>query len=156
MEDSLIQRTFDTELVRRVMRHPELKKRSRIEDLELLDPENQEDVYYLLPLKGTEVLGVLILHKVNENICYQAHANFLPRYWGTGLEEYSKEGIQWMFDNTDCEKIVAYAPDKYPEVKAHCLKAGMEVEGVLKNNTKINNELFDETVLGVSKWPQQH
>lgn len=146
----MITRTFDSQLVQKVLGHPTLKRRSDIKNLGIFDPENQKDLYYLIVSEGNEVLGLLVFHPQNRG-CYQGHVNYLPRYWGSGLEKYTKEAIEWMFTNADCEKIFAFIPDKFPEIKKHSIKAGMVEEGLLTNSYRVGDDLYSQTIMGISK-----
>ena len=112
-----VERTFDTDLVRSILSDPELKKRGGdYVDIEAYDPANQPDLIYLTPKHNDTVLGVIVLHVLSHPICLQGHVNYLPKFWGMGLANYTKHAIQWVWDNTECSKIVAVAPDNYPEV----------------------------------------
>ena len=51
LDKNLVERTRDTELVRSILSHPELFKRSNLANLDQLDPENQTDIIYLLVKK---------------------------------------------------------------------------------------------------------
>ncbi len=146
----MIQRTFNTALVQKIMREPELLSRSGSKTADIYDPKNQEHIYYLLALEQKEVKGVLILHKQN-NICYQGHVNYRTMYWGEGLERHTKEGIEWMFLNTDCKKIISFAPSNYPEVEKHCIAAGMVKEGELQNSTYSEGVMYNDSIMGVQK-----
>lgn len=147
----MITRSFNTQLIRGVFSHPELIKRvSEGYPVEVHDPDKYRQLYYLVAHKKNEVLGVVIFHK-QSNICYQGHVNYLPMYWKDSLHKYTKEAINWMFNNAGCEKIIGYCPDYYPEIKLHARRAGMEQEGYVTNSVKINNELYGESIMGISK-----
>ena len=151
----MIERTFDTELVRSIIGDKELFRRTGDESINWYDPENQDDNYYLSVIRDNDVIGIILFHVTISPFCYQGHVNYLPKYWGSGLAEYTKEAIQWMFDNTNCIKVVAYAPDYYPEVLKHAIKSGLKIQGYLTNSTMIDGKLDSQTILGVEKWEQQ-
>jgi hypothetical protein len=153
MNDIEIERTFDTELVRSIMNDEELLKRSGDNLMaEVYDPDKQRDIYYLLPKYKGKPLGVLVCHVFISTICYQGHVNYLPKYWGKNLEIFTREAIKWMFENTDCRKLVSLAPDSYPEVLKHAVKCGLKKEGYLKNSVLSNGQLDNQTILGIEKW----
>ena len=79
------------------------------------------------------------------------HANFKSKYWGSGLHKYSTQAFKWMFKNTTAEKIVAFCPTIYPEVKQHAAKAGMIEEGCILDSSKYNGELCDNHIMGISR-----
>ncbi len=152
LTDTMIKRTFDAELVRSIIGDDELHKRAgKHVPVDVYDPENQKELYYLSVENETEVVGVIIFHIFNHAICYQGHVNYLPKYWGSGLAEHTREAIQWMFDNTDCLKVIALAPDTYPEVYKHAIKTGLKSEGYLKKSIMINGKLDNQTIFGIEK-----
>lgn len=146
----MITRTFDTPLVQEILSHPKLLRRSGSKAVMVFDPEQQQDLYYLLAIEGAEVLGLIVFHQQNAG-CYQGHVNYLPNHWGKGLEKYTKEAISWMFENADCRKIFAFIPARYPEIKRHSILAGMEVEGILKSSYRVDDTVYSQYIMGVSK-----
>lgn len=149
----MIERTYDTELVRHILSDPILNSRvTQDGDVSMFDPANQPDLIYLLATGDDgEAVGFYCLHVVNSPICYQIHANMLTKYWGTGLHGYSAQAFKWMFDNTNAEKIIAFCPNIYPEVKQHAAKAGMIEEGYLTNSTSCGGKLCDNHIMGISR-----
>ena len=151
----MIERTFDTALVRSIIGNTELFKRSGCTEskvnLKFYDPENQPELIYLTPIRKGVVIGVTVFHVFNNSFCYQGHINYLPEYWGTWLVGYTKEAINFMFNNTECTKIIAFAPDYYPEVLRHTLRVGFTVEGYLKNSTLSNGKLDNQTLISIEK-----
>lgn len=147
----MIERTFDTELVRSILGEEKLFKRTGICELESFDPKNQPELIYLIPKRKGVIIGVTVFHMFNNNFCYQGHVNYLPEFWGSWLVGYTKEAVKFMFDNTDCTKVVAFAPDYYPEVLQHTLRVGFKVEGYLKNSTLSNGVLDNQTLISIEK-----
>lgn len=146
----MIERTYDTPLVQKILSHPTLLRRSGSKTEMVFDPELQRDLYYLLAIEGEEILGLIVFHQQNPG-CYQGHVNYRPMYWGHKLEKYTKEAIEWMFVNTDCEKIFAFVPDRYPEVKKHSIAAGMKVEGTLEQSYRVGEKVYSQSLMGISK-----
>ena len=119
------------------------------------DPENQREIYYLLASSNDTPVGVLVYHVIDNPIMYQGHLNYLPKFWGTGLEKHTIEACRWMFNNTDCQKIIGFAPDHYPEVLKHAIKCGFRKEGYLSNSVLSDGNPDNQTIMGLSKWEQQ-
>ncbi len=148
----MIERTFDAGVVHSIIGNKELYKRSGGSvPLDVFNPENQKDIYYLTASIEGVVMGLIVFHIFNHPICYQGHINYFPKYWGMQLEEHTKEAIQWMFDNTECRKIMALVPDHFPEVLVHAKRAGMKKEGYLINSIISNGKIDSQTLLGVEK-----
>jgi RimJ/RimL family protein N-acetyltransferase len=150
-----IDRTYDTELVRSILSDSELLKRAGGLPVETYDPANQQDIIYLIPKIDDNPIGVTVLHYFSSPICFQIHVNYKPEFWGHKLNRFSDMALQWVWENTDIEKVIAFAPDCYPEVKKHAERSGMVAEGLLTNATKHNGKLIDQHIMGVSKWQQQ-
>lgn len=152
MEDVVVERTFNTKVVREILSDETLKDRVTLGgDVDMFDPEHQPQLYYILITVGGKDIGFLLFHIINNMVCYQIHANYLPRYWGMGLSSYTQMAIKWMFENTDALKIVAFCPSKYPEARKHALKIGFSEEGVLTKSSLFNGELYDNYIMGISK-----
>lgn len=138
-------------MVQEVMSTPGLIERICYGDVTIFDPANQPEAYYLAACHGKEVLGLLVLHPFNNEICYQAHANYLPKFWGTNLPEYTKLAIQWMFDNTRAKKIITLCPTKYPETALHAERAGMVKEGFLEDSSLYDNKLYGNYIFSAKE-----
>jgi hypothetical protein len=152
----MIERTFDTQLVREILSDEELRKRGgKYIPVEAYDPENQQELIYLLVKDEDKVLGVILYHVFNHPICFQAHVNYLPKYWGSGLIKYTLESVDWIYSNTDCQKIVALIPEAYPEVIKHAQKAGLKIEGNIEKSIMVNDKLDNQVIMGGSKWQRQ-
>lgn len=148
----MIERTFDTELVRSILGDEILRERGgKYVPLNAYDPELQKEMIYLSVKRNDEVIGIILYHVFNHPICWQIHVNYLPEHWGSGLSVFTRASIQWMFDNTDCQKVVALIPDCYPEVIRHSEKVGLSTEGYIRDSIMINDKLENQVLMGVSK-----
>lgn len=148
----MIERTFDTQFIREILRDPELSKRVTDKgDVDGFDPENQESLYYLLAKDGDKTIGFVLCHIFNNPVCYQAHANYLSKYWGSSLHKYSRQAADWMFKNTNAEKLVAMCPTNYPDVKKHVEHVGFTEEGCLTKSSMFDGKLYDNYIMGLSR-----
>ncbi len=148
----MIKRTFNTDLVRSVIGDKELFKRTgEYVPIDAYDPETQKDLVYLSVEVDNVIIGLVVFHVFNHPVCYQGHVNYLPEYWGQHLERHTKEAISWMFENTECRKIVALIPDHYPEILLHAKRAGMKKEGYLINSVIADGKMDNLTLLGIEK-----
>ena len=146
-----VERTYNTDLVRSILSNKRLSMRITDIPIEAFDPANQENLYYLVCKREQTAIGLVVFHTFNSSACCQGHVNYLPEYWGEDLHEYTKQAIQWMFDNTDFIKIVALIPDYYPVVLKHALAAGMRKEGYLTNSVISNGKVDNMTLVGIDK-----
>ena len=150
----MIRRTRDTKLIREILSDELLSERVTIGgNVDMFDPENQHALYYLEVIDDDNgvTLGFYMGHAMNSQICFQAHANFLPKYWGTGLYKYGVEAMQWMFEHTAAQKIMAFCPEAYPEVRHYAEKTGMKQEGILTKSSLYNDELCDNYIMGITR-----
>ena len=146
-----VERTYDTKLVRSILANKRLKMRILDAPIEAFDPASQENLYYLVCKRGETAIGIVVFHAFNSLACCQGHVNYLPKYWGEDLHEYTKQAIKWMFENTDFIKIVALIPDYYAVVLKHALAAGMKKEGYLTNAVISNGKVDNMTLVGIEK-----
>jgi len=151
LDEIKIERTYDSDLVRFVLSDEELLFRSGADDLNVFDPENQEGIIYLSVYLGDEIIGVNVFHPFNNFVCAQGHVNYLPKFWGSGLEEYTKESISWIFNNTDYQKIVCFAPEYYPEVEKHAALCGLKVDCTLNKSSIFKGNLMDQKLMSINK-----
>ncbi|MDC0529208.1 hypothetical protein OAO19_02955 [Gammaproteobacteria bacterium] len=149
----MIIRTRDTNLVRSILGSEGLKEKVLGDyPVEIFDPENQDSIYYLLAVNDErKPVGLMVCHGVDNPAMYQIHINYLKKYWGTPLTNYSIEASKWMFNNTVCEKLIGFIPDSYPLVKRHALRCGYEEEGYLKKSVRVHGKLDNATIVGLCK-----
>jgi len=133
LDNVIIERTYNSKLVRSILSNPELLKRSLADNVKRFDPKKQTDIIYLLVIKNDEIIGVNVIHRLNNDTCAQIHVNYLPEFWGTGLAEYTKITLDWVFECTDFKKVMCFAPEYYPEVEKHALQCGLKVDCEFNN-----------------------
>jgi RimJ/RimL family protein N-acetyltransferase len=147
----IVERTFDTGLVRSIFSSRRLKLRITDATVEDFDPENQKNLYYLSCIRDGVVVGIVLFHPFNTMACCQGHINYLQEHWGSNLEECTKKAITWMFENTGFIKIVALIPDYYPLVLKHAIASGMRKEGYIENSVICNGKVGNMTLVGIDK-----
>ncbi|MBL4591200.1 MAG: GNAT family N-acetyltransferase [Phycisphaerales bacterium] len=150
---SMIDRTFDMELVREIITHPKIYDHvsddfsPAPEDFIPIDPDS---VYYLTPIHNGTVMGVFFVHSHN-GICYEVHTCILPEYHGALALKAAKDLIKWVFEETPCMKLITNVPSFNPLAYRFALKAGMVKEGVNTKSFQKNGVIYDQTVLGIVK-----
>lgn len=93
---------------------------------------------------------VFILHPWN-SVCYEVHTICHPEGWGGQTARACKAGMEWMFVNTNCQKIVTHVPTFNRAAKALALRAGMKPEGLNSKSFLKNGVLYDQVILGITK-----
>ncbi len=130
----------------KVLRHPEIFKTIAEDGTDKI-PEYDGCLY----LCGyvPELMGCFILHKQN-SITVECHVQVLPEYRDHS-ETFGRKVIEWTWDNTDAEKIVAQIPFLYPNVKDFALKMGFQIEGVNEASYMKHGKIHDQWYLGIKR-----
>ena len=141
----------DIEAVERIFKDPEIYERiSDDGSPDLVDfdikPALEHELFYFLSPHPDMVFQYSPLNA----IMFEVHANVLKESRNLALPK-AIETVEYMFENTDCEKIVAYTPDKFKDVLAFCLKVGFLKEGFLTKAYLKNGEIYDINVMGLRK-----
>ena len=152
--DCKIERTFDPVIVNEIMRHPKIYPHisddfcPTREDFDSTQAVRSEANYFLLVEDGA---GVFFLHP-HSRVLYEVHTCLKPECWGR--VEIAKAGARWMFEHTNCEKIMTWVPVYNRIARRFALKAGMVEEGYLDLSYMRNGSLQGMHLLGLSKCQQ--
>jgi RimJ/RimL family protein N-acetyltransferase len=148
-----IERTRDWERVRSIVTHP--KVYGAVTDdyslsAEEWKPNETEDICYLLVSEDEKPLGVFILIPQN-HICWQVHTCFLPESYGDIAKRAGFGSIQWVWDNTECLRIVTEVPIYNRIALKYALDCGMKEYGINPKSYMKQGKLRDVILLGISK-----
>ncbi|MDE1868048.1 MAG: GNAT family N-acetyltransferase [Thaumarchaeota archaeon] len=115
----------------------------------LFFPDMSDRNYWLTAHHDGEELGVFLGRKLNP-IHYEAHIILLPSARGLASKA-ARHAVRWMFDNTQCERLIGCIPvyNKLAINVAH--NAGFEDFGINKNSFMKNGKLWDQVFLGISR-----
>jgi hypothetical protein len=147
-----VDRIRDWELVKRIVTHPRIYPHIKDDfapPAEKWEPIQHEHVYHLLCRHGDLVLGLFVLIPQNA-VCWEVHTNMLPVAYGEKAVECGKQGIRWVFDNTNCKRIVTQVPDCNP-LALRFAKKFMTIYGYNPHSFQKDGKLEGVTLLGVSK-----
>lgn len=109
---------------------------------------------YLMIEDDGERVGYFALRCVN-SVCYEGHIAVLPEAWGRSIH-YMREGIEWIFNNTLCQKLIVLIPEKNKSVMALTIKSGLKKEGIIKQSFLHGGVLHDQLLFGISKGDVCH
>jgi len=146
----------DVDGVNSLMRDPDIYPHvtddscPRPEDFDASDMLKSDDIYALGWRDNGSIPGLLILYALN-GITYQGHICMSKECRGREAVENSLKAKDWMFENTNCRKIVAFVPDHRKVVKVIVKAIGFEREGKLKNSFLKDGTLIDEVIYGIEK-----
>lgn len=106
--------------------------------------------YWIGLHNGEETVGCYRLHQLT-SICWEGHVFMRPKH----RKEYSKLGcfttLQWIIDNTDCEKLIANVPMKFENVMKFLEGIGFVTEGVNRKSFTKDGKLWDVVHYGLTR-----
>lgn len=148
-----IVRTYDVDYIRRCVTHRSQWRHVSDDgcgDPALFFPDTGERLYWLKPTEiyGDEY-GVFLVHAHN-SICYEVHTCLLPVIWGRSLE-CTKALIEWVFDFTDCLRLITSVPENNILALNLAKESGLDIFGVNRKSFLKNGKLLDQIMLGISK-----
>lgn len=147
------ERTFNWETVKAIMTHPKIWP--HITDdfavkVEVFEPITHPSAWYVLVKDGEELLGLFALYPEN-HICWKVHTCLLPNAWGKRAKQAAREGVQWVFNNTECLRLITDVPEYNALALRFANMGGMEPFGVNHKSYQKDGKLHDVTMLGISK-----
>ena len=109
---------------------------------------------YLIVYDEQELLGMWTLYKQNA-ICWEIHTCLLPNAWGKRARVAGKEVIDWIFENTDCLRIVTNVPDYNRLAFKYAIECGLIRYGLNPASYMKDGKLHNQILLGISKCLSQ-
>jgi RimJ/RimL family protein N-acetyltransferase len=147
-----VRRTYDPTTIREVMTHPDI--------FATVAEDGQDPGDYKPDVQGScwlrvsvddETIGLYVLHAKN-CVTLEIHTGILHEYRKEYSRESIRETLRWVVDNVpEYQKIIAWVPTIYPNVKNFALRNGFRVEGVNRNSFLKNGEIHDQWLLGITK-----
>jgi RimJ/RimL family protein N-acetyltransferase len=149
----VLERTFDYDLVRRIVTHPKIyphisdDNSPKAEDWQ---PFQSEVVWYILVKLDDAPAGVFTFTPHNA-VCYEVHTCLLPAIYGKNSVLAGIAVIQWMFANSPCRRIITNVPSYNILALRFAHNGGLKEFGVNEKSYLKNGVLFDQIMLGVTK-----
>ena len=94
--------------------------------------------------------AVLVFSKKNA-ITYEVHTALLPEARGKGSESIGIACCEWMFENTDCTKIISWVPTYNESALKYSLKCGLRIEGLVESSFRKGGKLYGQHLVGREK-----
>ena len=91
-----------------------------------------------------------MLHPHNY-VLYEVHTALLPCAWGLRAPLATRAGARWMFEHTNCQRIVTCVPAGNTLALRLALKAGMSQYGRNPRSLLRGGVLVDQILLGMNK-----
>ena len=146
-----VQRTNDADIVRAVMTHPDMWA-TVAEDGH--DPDDytpdMTGACWLVMRDGDTLIALYSLDQINA-VTLEIHAQVLPKHRKEYSRATGKAALQWIVEHTDCQKVIAWVPALYPNVRDFTVSQGFQIEGVSRKSYLKNGELHDLTLLGITR-----
>ena len=112
-------------------------------------PDMSAAHYWLEVEDNGEKLGIFLARQMNK-VCYEGHIVLLPSAFGQSGEA-AKLAVNWMFENTDCQRIIGCIPAYNTPAINVAKKAGMKQFGINEKSFMKDGILFDQVYLGISR-----
>ena len=110
----------------------------------MVDYEPPDGPYYIVEETGS---ALLIGHWKND-VTIEVHINVIPEF-RHNAKEFAGLAVQWLWDNTRCQKLVAEIPEIFPDVINFTKKFGFKPEGVNSLSYMRNGVLYDQYYFGL-------
>jgi hypothetical protein len=148
----LIRRTFNAQIINSILNDPKVRRwigDDSTKGREVNYPINDQIIY--LTDKTNSVLFVFV--PVN-SYTLDGHTAVLPNAYGDQALKSGKIAIDWIFSNTDYQKIVGATPSLNHLARRYNESLGFEREGVCTKSIQINGVLMDRIYYGLEreKW----
>ena len=149
------ERTHSMDLVRKVMCHPMLYPHL-IDDgcppPEEFYPHDVPTFWYVTVYDDDELLGLWMFTPQNA-VCWEVHTCLLPCSWGIRAREAAQRMATWIWNHTQCRRIVTTVPSRNRLALRFAEDAGMRQFGVNEKSFLKDGKLQDQILLGLS--PQE-
>jgi len=147
------ERSFDYELVRRVMTNPAIYPHISDDGSPLAGeyrPIEHEAIWYVAAYDGDELLGIWMFCPQNA-VCWEVHTCLLPSAWGERGQIAARLLPLWIWANTNCRRIVSNVPTTNRLALHFAAKAGMRLFAVNEASYLKYGQLCDQAMFGLSK-----
>lgn len=146
------ERTHDLALVKQVLTHPKIWPHITDDGCGApgdFEPVDHPGFWYVVVENGT-LQGMFTFQKQNA-VCWEVHTCLLPSAWGKMSREATHGVREWVWANSDCQRIVTSVP-AYNRLALRLAKAsGMSEYGTNHKAFLRDGELHDLILLGVSR-----
>lgn len=148
----LVQRTYDSEIVREIMTHPEIWDAVAEDDFteDKFNIDCHQDCW-LLVSDGKRKIGLYNLHAMNHTTL-EMHIQILPNY----RRKYARKSVplfyNWVLNEApkQYKKLIANIPAIYKNVRDFAEENGFTLEGTYTKAYKKNGEIVDLWLLGAT------
>jgi len=146
----IIEQTDDLKAVKDVLTYPGIWETisGDFDDKEAFEVP-KDDHIYLLGYNEGQVIGLFVVHKRGNN--WFCHVQVKPEYRQEHANEFGTKVLEWVWNNTEINKLRALIPEIYPNVKAFSELMGFSEESVITNSYVKNGLLYDKWLMMIKR-----
>lgn len=146
----MIARTYDDTLIKSIARRPELWETVAEDGSDIDSWEPNLDECWLKAEDDKGIIGLFNYHQFTGSSAI-VHPMVLPERRGGESVKAGIESLKWVFDNTDCVKVLCFIPVIYRNVKLYAMRCGLAQEAKLSSIYTKHGKIHDMWALGVSR-----
>lgn len=105
---------------------------------------------FVLVRAGGMIAGFYALH-FHSAIMAEIHTCILPRFRGDTAARAARKIIAWVFEQTQCLKLITLVPECNKVAAAYARRAGLVDEGLLTKSFLKGGVLHDQLLLAICK-----
>lgn len=150
----IVERTKDIGLVKSIITQPKIWesiKGSYTGTIEDISPP-VDDYIYIVGTEDGDAVGLFIVHPTTFDI-WQCHVQVMPKYRDSHAVDFGKRVLNWVWSNTDINKLMALIPVIYPNVKEFSELQGFCQEGLLTNSYEKGGEIHSQWLVSINRGP---
>lgn len=142
----------DYALIKSILDHPAVRRSVRDDFAADEDwkPVVHPTVRYLIAKDGDEVIGLFVVVFVSA-VLFLIHLMFLPSAWGERSRRALKEGIEWLWANSKCQRITGEILDTNKAALKAMTAVGFEIWGINHLSAMKGGKLVDVIHVGLSR-----
>lgn len=114
------------------------------------DYQPDDSWLYILGAVDGEPVGLVLIHDTTDGY-NQVHVQIIPEYREQHSKEFGDKGMQWIWDNTDHDILVALIPSLYPNVKKYAELQGFELFKTLENSYEKDDTIYNDWLMTIKR-----
>jgi hypothetical protein len=149
----IFQSTIDQSRIKEIVTHP--CNWPHLSDDFCSSPQDwiapiDESFLYMLAILDGEIFGMWMFEIIRP-ILYKVHTALLPHARGPLAAIAAKEMAVWIWEHTECQRIITDVPENNPLARRFAEAAGMQQFGVNPKSYLNGGKLLDVIMLGLSR-----
>lgn len=152
------ERTSDWDLVKKIATHPKIWP--TISDdfsppRDKWQPVETSEIWYVL-VRGKGVPIGFFMFAPETAVCWHSHICILPIAWGDVAHLACRLVFYWLWERTECRRIIGSIPVSNPLAIKFAVQCGMERYGVNPKSFMRRGQLEDQILVGINRPEDFH